>query len=62
MSENEIYELLEDFEITKLDINRFYKYLEKYTKEDAIGLKDIAADYDVDMEIDNDINSNDITF
>jgi len=58
MSENEIYELLNDIEITKLDINRLYKYLEKYTKEDAVGLKDTSNDCDIDMEIDIDSNEN----
>jgi DNA polymerase III delta prime subunit len=29
--ENEIYELLENFDIGKLDINRIYRYLSKYT-------------------------------
>ena len=27
--------MFENYEITKLDINRIYRYLEKYTKEDA---------------------------
>jgi hypothetical protein len=27
--------LFENYEITKLDINRIYRYLDKYTKEDA---------------------------
>jgi SpoVK/Ycf46/Vps4 family AAA+-type ATPase len=31
---NEILSLFENYEITKLDINRIYRYLEKYTKED----------------------------
>ena len=34
-SEQEIIALFENYEITKLDINRIYRYLEKYTKEDA---------------------------
>ena len=32
-NENEIVGLFENYEITKLDINRIYRYLEKYTKE-----------------------------
>jgi hypothetical protein len=31
--DNEIVSLLENYEITKLDINRIYRYLEKYTNE-----------------------------
>ena len=30
--DNEIFALFENYEITKLDINRVYRYLEKYTK------------------------------
>ena len=33
--DNQIALLFENYEITKLDINRIYRYLEKYTKEDA---------------------------
>ena len=33
----EIFALFENYEITKLDINRIYRYLEKYTKENAAG-------------------------
>lgn len=32
-NENELIGLLENYDITKLDINRIYRYLEKYTKE-----------------------------
>jgi DNA polymerase III delta prime subunit len=34
-NDNEITSLFENYEITKLDINRIYRYLEKYTKVDA---------------------------
>ena len=33
--DNEAALLFENYKITKLDINRIYRYLEKYTKEDA---------------------------
>jgi DNA polymerase III delta prime subunit len=33
----EIFALFENYEITKLDINRIYRYLEKYIKENAAG-------------------------
>lgn len=35
-SDAELLLLFENYEISKLDINRIYRYLEKYTKEDAI--------------------------
>jgi len=34
-NENEIIALFENYDITKLDINRMYRYLEKYTKENS---------------------------
>jgi len=37
---------LENFEISKLDVNRIYRYIEKYTKENASG----TADREVDEE------------
>jgi hypothetical protein len=33
--DGEISAMFENYEITKLDINRIYRYLEKYTKENA---------------------------
>ena len=38
--DNEIINLLENYEIGKLDINRIYRYIEKYIKEDATGTGD----------------------
>jgi len=43
-NDNEIITLFENYEITKLDINRIYRYLEKYTKENAIGTIDKEID------------------
>ncbi len=37
----EVLQLFENYEITKLDINRIYRYLDKYIKEDAEDTKDI---------------------
>ena len=34
------YSILENFEICKLDINRIYRYIEKYIKENASGTVD----------------------
>jgi DNA polymerase III delta prime subunit len=42
--DNDIINLFENYEITKLDINRIYRYLEKYTKEDAEGNDDVSVD------------------
>jgi DNA polymerase III delta prime subunit len=32
-NEDEIYNMLENYEVTKLDINRIYRYLDKYTQK-----------------------------
>ena len=39
-NDNEIVNLLENYEINKLDINRIYRYIEKYIKENATGTSD----------------------
>ena len=39
-SEDEIYNMLESYEITKLDINRIYRYLDKYTQKTLEVTKD----------------------
>ena len=41
-SEDEIYNMLENYEVTKLDINRIYRYLDKYTQKTL----DITTDDD----------------
>jgi hypothetical protein len=43
---NDISLLFENYEISKLDINRIYRYLEKYTKENPEDVDD-----DLDAEI-----------
>jgi DNA polymerase III delta prime subunit len=48
--DNEIVNLLENYEIGKLDINRIYRYIEKYIKENATG----TADKEVEEEDDDD--------
>jgi len=35
-NEEEIYTILENYEINKLDINRIYRYLDKYSQKDVI--------------------------
>ncbi len=47
-SDGEIAELFENYDISKLDINRIYRYLEKYTKENACEIEDVISDNDVD--------------
>ena len=47
--DSEILSLFENYEITKLDINRIYRYLDKYTKEDAEDTEDIVLS---DIEVD----------
>ena len=38
--DSKIVDLLENYEINKLDINRIYRYIEKYIKENATGTTD----------------------
>jgi hypothetical protein len=42
----QILSLFENYNITKLDINRLYRYLEKYTKEDAKGEEEKEIEVD----------------
>jgi len=50
--DNEISGLFENYEITKLDINRIYRYIDKFTKVDAEDCDDVGISPDSD--IDND--------
>ena len=43
-SDAELLLLFENYEISKLDINRIYRYLEKYTKEDAESISDVEIE------------------
>jgi hypothetical protein len=52
--ENQIYALFENYEISKLDINRIYRYLDKYMKEDAVDI----ADKEIELPIDFDTGCN----
>lgn len=47
-NENEILALFENYDISKLDINRIYRYLEKYTKENASEIDDVVSDIEMD--------------
>jgi len=44
---NIIHNLFENYEINKLDINRIYRYLDKYMKEDAVDIVDKECELDV---------------
>jgi hypothetical protein len=49
-NEDEIYNMLENYEVTKLDINRIYRYLDKYTQKTL----NITADDDKIIDSDDD--------
>jgi DNA polymerase III delta prime subunit len=49
-NEDEIYNMLENYEVTKLDINRIYRYLDKYTQKTL----DITKDDDKIIDSDDD--------
>jgi hypothetical protein len=44
ISEEDIIDLLDNYEISKLDINRIYRYIGKYTDENASGTADKIID------------------
>jgi uncharacterized protein YdiU (UPF0061 family) len=46
----QINQLFENYEVSKLDINRMHRYLDKYTKENVIDMEDISVEADVDSE------------
>jgi len=51
IDDNDISNLLENYEINKLDINRIYRYIEKYIKENATGTIDKEIDDEEDFDI-----------
>ena len=48
--DSEIVTLLENYEIGKLDVNRIYRYIEKYIKENATGTADKEVEEDDEEE------------
>jgi DNA polymerase III delta prime subunit len=52
-NDNEIFNLLENYEISKLDINRIYRYIEKYIKENALGTIDKEVEEEEDDDYDD---------
>lgn len=53
--DSEIISLLDSYEISKLDINRIYRYIEKYIKENATGTTDKEIEEEEDDEIEDEI-------
>lgn len=49
-NEEEIYSMLENYEVTKLDINRIYRYLDKYTQKTLNHIDDDDNNKDSDYE------------
>jgi hypothetical protein len=47
-TDNEIVSLFENYNISKLDISRIYRYLEKYTKENAPETEDVSSDEEIE--------------
>jgi len=47
-SDNEIINLFENYDISKLDINRIYRYLEKYTKENASEIEEAGDEEELE--------------
>ena len=41
--DEEVYNMLSDYEINKLDVNRIYRYLDKYTKQDTSPDDDVSS-------------------
>ena len=51
-SDDEIYTMFESYDITKLDINRIYRYLDKYTNKDCkIGGDEIIIESELELEL-----------
>ena len=50
-SDDEIYTMFESYDITKLDINRIYRYLDKYTNKDCkIGGDETLIESEMELE------------
>jgi DNA polymerase III delta prime subunit len=50
-NDNELLVLFENYEITKLDISRIYRYLDKYTKIDDVCIDESVGDDDDDTSV-----------
>jgi DNA polymerase III delta prime subunit len=49
--ENQLLLFFENYEISKLDINRIYRYIDKYTKENAVDEDEVIIEDDFEDEI-----------
>ena len=50
-SDDELYTMFESYDITKLDINRIYRYLDKYTNKDCkIGGDEPLIESELELE------------
>ena len=49
-NEEEIYNMIENYEVTKLDINRIYRYLDKYTQKTLNHIDDDDNNKESDYE------------
>ena len=54
--DNQVSSLLENYEINKLDINRIYRYIEKYIKENATGTTDKEIEEEMCDEYDEELD------
>ena len=54
-NENGLINLFDNYEISKLDVNRIYRYIDKYIKEDAPDTVDKEIELDIDPDLDLDI-------
>jgi hypothetical protein len=46
----QIVALFENYEISKLDVNRIYRYLDKYTKENSKTQEEEVIEFEMEME------------
>jgi hypothetical protein len=53
--ENALINLFDNYEISKLDVNRIYRYIDKYIKEDAADTVDKEIELDIEQELDLDL-------
>ena len=49
--DSQILALFENYDISKLDINRIYRYIEKYTKENAPDTEDKEVEIEAEVEL-----------
>lgn len=55
-TDEEIYTMFESYEINKLDINRIYRYLDKYTNKDCkVGGEDNLGEIEMECELNGEI-------